>query len=120
VVFGVYTGGTLLLSGPIGMPIVAAIAVAYLLGVILNSTLQRHFVFLDRSTFALPLRPQFLRYLIAGALLYGVTSVAVTTLPDVIGISQRVVFLIVVAPVSLLSFTVVRSAIFHTPRSTGA
>jgi len=120
VVFGVYTGGTLLLSGPIGMPIYAAIAVAYLVGVILNFTLQRHFVFLDRATFALPLRAQFLRYLIAGALLYGATSVAVSTLPGVIGTSQRVVFVIVVAPISLLSFTLVRTAIFHMPRSTGA
>ena len=52
-VFGVYTGGTLLLSGPLDVPIVVAIAVAYIVGVTLHFLLQRHFVFLDRGAFAL-------------------------------------------------------------------
>ena len=53
-VFGIYTGGTLLLSGPVGLPIVLAIAIrACRSRWPINFTMQRHFVFLDHDTFAL-------------------------------------------------------------------
>ena len=119
-VFGVYTGGTLLLSGPLGVPIVVAIALAYLVGVTLHFLLQRHFVFLDRDTFALPLKAQVSRYVVIGVCQYTLTSVAVTTLPHVIGASQQLVFVGVVVAISLFSFTVLRTAIFHEPRAGGS
>src|SRR6516165_4502719 len=64
-VFVVYTGGTLLLSGPVGLPIVLAIAIAYPLAIVINFTLQRYFVFLDRETFALHWKAQLARYVAA-------------------------------------------------------
>jgi putative flippase GtrA len=119
-VFGVYTGGTLLLSGPLKLPIVVAIAVAYIVGVTLHFLLQRHFVFLDRDVFALPLNAQLTRYVVIGVCQYTVTSVAVTTLPHVLGVSQQLVFVGIVVAISLLSFTLLRSVIFHEPRSSGS
>ena len=64
-VFGIYTGGTLLLSGPLGLPIVLAIAIAFPVALAINFTMQRHFVFLDHETFALGARTQFARYTFA-------------------------------------------------------
>jgi putative flippase GtrA len=119
IAFAVYTGGTLLLSGPLSVPIVLAIGVAYPLSVLVNFMLQRHFVFLDRETFALPFRAQLGRYVGAGVCVYALTSVLVSTLPGALGVSPRVVFLIVVVPVSMFSFMLVRGVIFHTPRGGG-
>jgi len=114
-VFAIYTGGTLLLSGPLDVPIVLAIAVAYLVGVTVHFTLQRHFVFWDRDAFALPVNAQLKRYAVAGVCQYTITAVAVSTLPHVIGGSQQVVFLLTVVAISLVSFTVLRGWIFHPP-----
>jgi len=119
-VFVVYTGGTLLLSGPLGVPILLAIAVTYVLAIVLNFTLQRHFVFLDHDTFALGVRSQLVRYVGACVFNYGLTSIAVTTLPSVIGASQQVVFVGVVVVISLFTFTVLRGWIFHTPPAAGS
>ena len=69
-VFGVYTGGTLLLSGPLGLPIVLAIGLALLVALAVNFTMQRHFVFLDHDTFALSTRTQLARYPVATACNY--------------------------------------------------
>jgi putative flippase GtrA len=114
-VFAVYTGGTLLLSGPLGVPIAIAIAIAYLVGVTLHFLLQRHFVFMDRDAFALPLKSQLTRYVVAGVCQYTITVVAVKTLAPAIGVSQQLVFLAVVVAISLVSFAVLRGAIFHAP-----
>jgi putative flippase GtrA len=114
-VFSVYTGGTLLLSGPLGVPIALAIAVAYLVGVTLHFLMQRHFVFMDRDAFALPLKSQLARYVVAGVCQYTITVVAVKTLAPALGVSQQLVFLAVVVAISLLSFAVLRGAIFHAP-----
>jgi putative flippase GtrA len=114
-VFIVYTGGTLLLSGPLGVPIVLAIGIATLLALILNFTMQRHFVFHDHDTFALGLRAQFGRYVLAVLINYAVTALIVSTVPGATGLSQELVFVLTAMVMSLVSFTVVRGWIFHLP-----
>jgi putative flippase GtrA len=114
-VFAVYTGGTLLLSGPLGVPIVLAIGIASVLALVLNFTMQRHFVFLDHDTFALGVRAQFGRYVLAVGINYLITSVIVSTVPQALGVSQQLVFVITAMVMSLVSFTVVRGWIFHRP-----
>jgi putative flippase GtrA len=110
----------LLLSGPLNVPIVLAIAVAYLVGVTVHFTLQRHFVFWDHDAFALPMASQLKRYVVAGACQYTITAVAVSTLPQITGASQQVVFLLTVLGISLVSFTVLRGWIFHPPAQPAA
>ena len=114
-VFAVYTGGTLLLSGPLGVPIVVAIGIAFVLALVLNFSMQRHFVFLDHDTFALGMRAQFTRYLLAAAINYAITSVIVLTVPQAPGLSQQLVFVLTAMVMSLVTFTVVRGWIFHLP-----
>jgi putative flippase GtrA len=119
-VFAVYTGGTLLLSGPLGVPIVAAIAMTYPVVVVIHFTMQRRFVFLDRDAFALPLKGKLLRYFTALICNYALTTALVITLPHALGVSQEIVFVGVVIVVSLLSFALLRGWIFHEPRSTAS
>jgi len=116
IVFGIYTGGTLLLSGPLGLPIVLAIGIAFTVALMVNFTMQRHFVFFDHDTFALGARTQFIRYLIAAACNYALTSLIVTTVPGALGVSQQLVFVVTALVMSLVGFTVVRWWIFHVPR----
>ncbi len=117
-VFGVYTGGTLLLSGPVGLPIALAIAIAFPVALAINFTMQRHFVFLDHDTFALEARTQFARYLVAAVCNYVLTTVIVLTVPQAIGVSPQLVFVITAMVMSLLGFTIVRGWIFHQPSAT--
>jgi putative flippase GtrA len=119
-VFLVYTGSTLLMSGPLGVPIVIAIAIAYAIAIVLNFTMQRHFVFLDHDTFALPARSQLVRYVGAALCTYALTAVLVSTLPGLLGVSEQVVFVGTVLVVSLLSFTLLRGWIFHQPSATAS
>ena len=116
VAFAIYTGGTLLLSGPFGLPIVLAIGIAFSVSLAFNFTMQRHFVFFDHDTFALGARTQFIRYLIAAACNYALTSLIVTTVPGALGVSQQLVFVVTALVMSLVGFTVVRWWIFHVPR----
>jgi putative flippase GtrA len=115
-VFGIYAGGTLLLSGPLGLPIVLAIGLAFSLALAVNFTMQRRFVFLDHDTFALRARTQFTRYIIAAACNYALTSLIVTTVPQALGVSQQLVFVVTALVMSLVGFSVVRWWIFHVPR----
>ena len=85
--FAIYTGGTLLLSGPLGLPIVLAIGLAFSASVAFNFTMQRHFVFLDRETFALRARTQLGRYIFAATCNYLLTSLIVTVVPRARGIA---------------------------------
>jgi len=115
-VFGIYTGGTLLLSGPLGLPIVLAIGIALCLALAVNFTMQRHFVFLDHETFALTAGTQLRRYIFATACNYALTSLIVTTVPQALGVSQQLVFVVTALVLSLVGFSVVRWWIFHVPR----
>jgi len=114
-VFGIYTGGTLLLSGPLGLPIALAIAIAFPVALAINFTMQRHFVFLDHDTFALGARTQFARYLAAALCNYALTTIIVVTVPHALGVSPQLVFVITAMAMSLLGFTIVRGWIFHLP-----
>ena len=65
-----------------------AIGIAFTVALGVNFTMQRHFVFFDHETFALGARTQLVRYLIAAACNYALTSLIVTTVPQALGVSQ--------------------------------
>lgn len=109
----VYLGLGLLLSGPVGMPIQVAIPIAYVLSVLLNYNLQRHFVFAHSDDFALPRRTQFLRYVQVGAVQYGFTALATAVLPDLLGVSEQVVFVVVAMVAAAVTFVLLRFIVFH-------
>jgi putative flippase GtrA len=109
----VYVGGTLLLSGPVGLPIQAAIPIAYAVAVALHFLLQRTFVFRHDGEFALSVREQIIRYLLIAATQYPATAALTALLPALFGMSDQVAYLITVALISLTSFFVLRWGVFH-------
>ena len=112
-VAGAYIGLTLLLSGPAGLPIQVAIAIAYVLAVMLHFALQRVFVFRGRESFALSGREQAGRYVAIGVVQYTVTALATSLLPSVLGMSEQAVYVGTVVVVSALTFLVLRGRVFH-------
>src|SRR4051795_3956039 len=69
-----YVALTLLFAGVVGMPIEIAIAIAYLVAVVIHFLGQRVFVFAHVETFELSTRRQVLRYIVLGGTQYVVTA----------------------------------------------
>jgi putative flippase GtrA len=111
-VFGVYVGGTFLLSGPVGAPIQVAIAIAYVVAIAFHFVLQRVFVFADHDEFAQPLGAQIRAYLLLGAVQYVVTAASTTVLPGLLDVPDRAVYLVTAVVVSGASFLVLRLHVF--------
>lgn len=107
-----YVGLTLLLSGPVGLPIQAAIVAALFIALTTHFLLQRHFVF-RRAQFALPIRAQLRRYVLMGSFLYAVTVAATSVLPDLLGVSEQVVYVVATALSSTATFLFLRWRVFH-------
>jgi putative flippase GtrA len=103
----------LLLSGPLGVPIQIAIITGYVLSLLLNYMLQRNFVFADRDSFALSGASQFWRYVQLGAIQYAFTALATAVLPGLLGVPAEVVYVATALAVAVVTFIVIRLAIFH-------
>jgi putative flippase GtrA len=111
----VYVGLTLLLSGPLGVPIQAAILVALVVAVVVHFCFQRFFVFRG-APFALSVRDQAGRYLVITAVQYALTAATTTFLPGLLGVSEQVVYLGTVITISTTGFVVLRTHVFHAHR----
>jgi putative flippase GtrA len=109
----VYLGVPLLLHDVAGMPIEAAIPIAYVLAITLHFNLQRRFVFRHIDEFALTTRNQVGRYAMIAAVQYPTTAVATAVLPGLLHISSDVAFLIVSPTISVITFLVLRGHVFH-------
>src|SRR5437868_1244338 len=111
----VYIGTTLLLSGPVGMPIQAAIPIALVAAVSLHFVCQRWFVFRDAEEFALAMHHQVGRYVLLGLMQYGIAAGSTGLLPGLLGVPERVVYLCTVCVSSAIGFILLRTRIFHPP-----
>jgi putative flippase GtrA len=111
----VYIGLTLLLSGPVGLPIQAAIPIAYATAIALHFTLQRWFVFRDAGAFALAMHHQVGRYLALALVQYTTTALATAFLPGVLDLPEQVVYVCAVGVISVVSFILLRTHVFHSP-----
>jgi putative flippase GtrA len=109
----VYLSTTTVLAEVVAIPFQAALAIGFCVGLSVHFTLQRLFVWTHREDFALPLRHQLSRYLLAAAVQYGVTAASTTLLPGALGISTELVYLATVAVVLSVNFLVFRHIIFH-------
>ena len=74
-------------------------------------TLQRLFVWKHSSAFALPLHHQLVRYLAMAGIQYGIT--AAEPRPAASARPPELVYLPVVAVLTLVNFVVFRSRVFH-------
>jgi putative flippase GtrA len=104
---------TLVVSGPVGVPIQLAIPVSYATALVLNFTLQRHFVFPTDEGFALGRGAQLRRYVPAVLVQYSVTATSTAVLPHVLGVPERDVYVVTVLILAVCAFLTLRSLVFH-------
>jgi putative flippase GtrA len=104
---------TLIVSGPLGVPIQIAIPVSYATALVLNFTLQRHFVFPTEDGYALERGAQLRRYVPAVLVQYGVTATSTAILPHLLGVPERDVYVATVLVLAVLAFLTLRSLVFH-------
>jgi putative flippase GtrA len=115
----VYLGLPVGLYDGAGVPVEAAIPIAFALAIVLHFTLQRAFVFRHITTFALSTRAQIRRYGVIAAVQYPTTAALTALLPSLLHLPQRDCFVIITLSMSLVSFTVLRTRIFHGHRAPG-
>lgn len=113
IVGAVYLGLPVGLNEGAGVPVEGAIPIAFALALTLHFTLQRAFVFRHVATFALSTRGQLRRYCAIAAVQYPTTAALTALLPGLLHLPQRDCFVIITLSVSLISFTVLRTHIFH-------
>lgn len=114
-VSAIYIGLTLVLSGPVGLPIQAAIPIAYVSAICVHFTLQRLFVFRNAEAFALAMHHQVGRYLLVALFQYAVAAIATAILPAALGVPQRAVYTTTAIVMSGVSFLLLRTRVFHSP-----
>jgi len=110
---GVYLGLGVLLSGPGDMNIQLAIPIAYAVSLVVHFSLQRYFVWAHKEEYALGAGGQGTRYLAIAGVQYVMTALATAFLPDVLGVSEQVVFVVGAVVATLIVFTVLRLHVFH-------
>jgi putative flippase GtrA len=108
-----YIALTLLISGPLGVPIQIAIPVSYATALVLNFTLQRHFVFPTKEGFALGRGSQLRRYVPAVLTQYAITATSTAVLPHLLGVPEHEVYVATVLVLAVIAFLTLRSLVFH-------
>lgn len=90
-----------------------ALVIGFGAALAVHFTLQRWFVWADRGDFALPLRLQTARYLLASGTQYGLTAGSTALLPAMLGLPVEAVYLVTVTVVAGANFLVFRHLVFH-------
>jgi putative flippase GtrA len=109
----VYVSTTTVLAQVFGAPFQLALAVGFAVGLCVHFTLQRVFVWVDRTEFVLAIHEQAGRYLLLAAAQYLLTAAATAVLPPLLGVSPQAVYLVTVVIVTATNFVVFRSRVFH-------
>lgn len=104
---------TLIVSGPLDVPIQIAIPVSYATALVLNFTLQRHFVFATAGGFVLGRGSQLRRYIAAVLIQYTVTATSTAVLPHLLGVPETDVYVVTVLILAVCAFLTLRSFVFH-------
>jgi len=96
-----------------GLPFQAALAIGFAASLLLHFSLQRIFVWVHYSGFALPFRHQVGRYVTMAGAQYAITVTSTAVLPSALGISTEIVYLATMAVVTTAGFLLMRFVIFH-------
>jgi putative flippase GtrA len=108
-----YLLATTILADVVGVPFQAALAIGWGTAVLLHFTLQRWFVWVHHSEFALPLHHQAGRYLVVAGVQYAITAAATSILPTALGVPVTPVFLVTAITLAALNFLIFRGGVFH-------
>jgi putative flippase GtrA len=108
-----YLSVTTLLHEGLGAPWWLAIAVGYIVATSTHFMLHRRFVFRREAGFQLTIRQQLPRFVGIVVCQYVVTATAMAVLPDLLGLPSLLVFFGVAATVTVVSFMILRTRLFH-------
>jgi putative flippase GtrA len=108
-----YLVTTTVLADVAGVAFQLALAVGFVSAMLVHFTLQRLFVWVHHSEFALGLGAQVRRYLAVAGTQYGVTAAATSVLPRALGLPVTPVYLVSAITLALANFLIFRSGVFH-------
>lgn len=112
-------GLTITLAQGFGLPFEAAFAIGYTIAVMTHFTLQRVFVWTRHEEFALPVHHQLARYLPIAVCNYATVALAIALLPHLLHVAALVVYLGATAVVTVMSFLLFRTRVFHAEELVG-
>jgi putative flippase GtrA len=108
-----YLGTTTILADLVGLAFQLALVIGFLSAMLVHFTLQRLFVWVHHSEFALGLRAQVGRYLLVAGFQYGVTAAATSVLPHALGVPVTPVYLATAIALAATNFLIFRGGVFH-------
>ncbi|HEY2283995.1 MAG TPA: GtrA family protein [Solirubrobacteraceae bacterium] len=109
----IYVATTTVLADVFDVPFQLALGIGFLAGVCVHFTLQRMFVWVNNAQFALGVREQMGRYLLVAGFQYSVTAISTLLLPSALGVPVTIVYLVTAPMLTIISFLVFRSKVFH-------
>jgi len=108
-----YLVTTTVLADVFGVPFQLALAIGFVSAILLHFTLQRFFVWVHHSEFALGLHAQVGRYLLVAGYQYAVTAAAVAILPRALDVPVTPVYLATAIALAATNFLIFRGGVFH-------
>ena len=108
----VYLCVTLVLN-TLGLGIQLAIVIGYTVGVVLQFTLQRYFVFANHDEFSLEIHKQLGRYIPMALTQYGLTVLIVAVVPGLLGVNKQIVYVVTAIGLALVVYLINRYFVFH-------
>jgi putative flippase GtrA len=108
-----YLATTTVLADVFGVAFELALAIGFVTGLLVHFTLQRFFVWVHHSEFALGLGAQVGRYLVVAAAQYGLTAASTGLLPGALGVPVTPVYFATVIVIACANFLVFRGGVFH-------
>lgn len=108
-----YLLATTVLADLVGVPFQLALAIGFITAVLLHFTLQRFFVWVHHSEFALGLGAQVSRYLLVAGAQYAITVVTTAVLPSALDVPVLLVYYATAVTLASVNFLVFRGRVFH-------
>ena len=108
-----YLVTTTVLAEVFGVPFQLALAIGFVSAVLVHFTLQRFFVWVHHTEFALGLGAQVGRYLAVAGTQYGITVAATSILPAALDVPVTPVYLVTAIALASVNFLVFRGGVFH-------
>jgi putative flippase GtrA len=108
-----YLTTTTVLADVFGVAFQLALVIGFVSAVLVHFTLQRFFVWVHHSEFALGIRAQVTRYLLVAGCQYAVTAAATSLLPGALGLPVTPVYFATAVALPGLNFLIFRGGVFH-------
>jgi len=108
-----YLGTTTILADVFGVAFQLALAIGFASAVLVHFTLQRFFVWVHHSEFALGLGAQVGRYLAVAGVQYAITAATTSVLPRILDLPVTLVYLATAITLATANFLIFRGGVFH-------